>query len=112
MNPEWIADWLRKHLTDSQLQDLYRKTYDRWTWDSGDDDDRQLLESLDAERENRKLIVDTMYNPLSQLEDIYIPVDLTLTTGGEGTVTVTISNDDNAPNPPSVNILEGPHGKL
>jgi len=108
-----VLDWLRRNLTDEQLQILYAHVYDKWTWDTNDAEERKILEFLDAERDYRKLSsavnVSVALGPVN-LDTILAGPGVTLTTDGDGTVT--ISMDKDAPNPPTVSILEGPHGKL
>jgi len=42
------ADFSKK-----ELQDKIVETYDRWTWDTGSDEDKKLLEELEEEHEDR-----------------------------------------------------------
>lgn len=101
-----VLDWLRRNLTNEQLQTLYAHVYDRWTWDTNDAEERKILEFLDAEREHRKL-------PPAGLDTLTVGPGVTLTIdgGGDGDVIISMNHED-APNPPTVSILEGPHGKL
>ena len=39
-----------QHLSPKEIQELYSEVLDRWTWDTGSEEDRQLLEKLDRER--------------------------------------------------------------
>lgn len=39
-----------QHLSPEEIQELYSEVLDRWTWDTGSEEDRQLLEKLDRER--------------------------------------------------------------
>ncbi|GAF80431.1 unnamed protein product, partial [marine sediment metagenome] len=43
-----------KHLSPEEIDAQYTEVYDRWTWDTGTDEDRALLEKLDIERHHRK----------------------------------------------------------
>ena len=40
-------------LSKKELQDKIVETYDRWTWDTGSDEDKKLLEELEEEHEDR-----------------------------------------------------------
>ena len=52
---EWLHNWLTQNLSDDQLQELRANTYDRWTWDTGEDADRRLFDALDEECERRSV---------------------------------------------------------
>ena len=43
-----------QHLSPEAVEDLYSVTVDRWTWDTGSEEDRKLLIKLDRERWYRK----------------------------------------------------------
>ena len=43
-----------QHLSPEAVEDLYSVTVDRWTWDTGSEEDRELLIKLDRERWYRK----------------------------------------------------------
>ena len=39
-----------EHLSPKEVKALYSKVLDRWTWDTGSEEDKKLLEKLDNER--------------------------------------------------------------
>jgi hypothetical protein len=43
-----------KYLSPETIDEQYTEVYDRWTWDTGTKEDRELLERLDVERHYRK----------------------------------------------------------
>ena len=43
-----------QHLSPEEVENLYSVTVDRWTWDTGSEEDRKLLVKLDRERWYRK----------------------------------------------------------
>ena len=48
-----IHDWIL-NLDDTELEAALQMYYDRWTFQSGQKDDRMALEALEAERARRK----------------------------------------------------------
>ena len=51
--PSWLFDWLTKNLTDEQLQALHAHVYDRFTWETGCQQDAHLRDALEDERSRR-----------------------------------------------------------
>ena len=87
---KWLTRWLCDKLDDTTLGALRADIYDRWTWDTMANSDRDLFEALDEEAKKRKMAEHTISTINFQ--------------GGAGIVmtespnggTITISVDENA----------------
>lgn len=55
LSAKWTVETHGKHekLSKEELQDKIVETYDRWNWDTGSDEDKNLLDELEEERETR-----------------------------------------------------------
>ena len=55
LSAKWTVESHGKHekLSKKELQDKIVETYDRWNWETGSGEDKNLLDELEEERENR-----------------------------------------------------------
>jgi len=57
LSAKWTVEAAPKHytLSDEELQHEIEKLYDRWNFETGSDKDKELLEELEEERDDRHL---------------------------------------------------------
>ena len=49
----WLFCWLWQNLDDDELKEFYKDVYDRWTWETGSNQDRFLMDAVENELQKR-----------------------------------------------------------